>query len=115
MGRTGRWIEVAIAQNGTASSEADLGGAFRDVQVYSPAIDNATLTVKSSRNTGETAVQAHTMDRDATGDFANTTTAKTAAAMNIFRDIFAQYVTLVLGAAQSTADRTFYIRGIDPL
>ena len=113
--RLGSWKTVTIAKDGTASSETDLGGVFRNVQVYSPALDSATLTVKASRLTTETAVQAHTFSHAATGDYANTSAAKTAAAMNVFKDICARYVTLVLSAAQTTAARTFYIRGIDPL
>ncbi len=113
--KTGPWISVTIAQNGDSSDEIDLGTDFRDVQVYSPELDSATLTVKPSRKSGDTAVQAHMLSGAATGDYANTTTAKTAAAMNIFLLIGARYVTLVLSAAQTTADRTFYIRGINPL
>jgi len=109
----GAWKTVTIAKDGTSSSETDLGGEFRDVQVYSPALDSATLTVKPSRATGGTAVQAYTFDADETGDFANTTTAKTTAAMNVFKDICARFVTLVLSAAQTTAERTFYVRGIN--
>lgn len=113
--RIGSWKTVTIAKDGTSSSETDLGDEFKDVQVYSPAIDSATLTVKPSRVTGDTAVQAYTFDADATGDFANTSTAKTTAAVQLFKDICARYVTLVLSAAQSTAARTFYIRGVNPL
>lgn len=113
--RLGSWKTVTIDKDGTASSETDLGENFRNVQVYSPAIDSATLTVKVSRETGDTAVQAYTFDADATGDFVNTTTAKATAAMNVFKDICARYITLVLSAAQTTAARTFYVRGIDPL
>jgi len=109
----GEWVTVTVAQTGTTSSEANLGKEFRAVQVYNPALDSATITIKPSRNTGDTAVQAYTMDQDATGDFVNTTTARTGAGMNIFRDIYAQYVTIVCGAAQNTALRTFYIRGIN--
>jgi len=105
--RLGSWKTVTVAKSGTSSSETD--------QVYSPALDSATLTVKVSRETGDTAVQAYTFDADTTGDFVNTTTAKTTAAMNVFKDICARYVTLVLSASQTTAARTFYIRGIDPL
>lgn len=115
--RLGSWKTVTIAKdaNPAVSSETDLGGVFRNVQVYSPAIDNATLTVKVSRNTGDTAVQADTFDADATGSFAKTTTTKTTAAMDVFKDICATFITLLLSATQTTATRTFYVRGIDPL
>jgi len=112
---TGPWITVTIAKSGTTSSEADLLSQYRDVQVYSPALDSASITVKPSRNSGDTAVQAYTFDADATGDFANTTTARTTAGMNVFRDICARFVTIVLGASQTSAARTFYIRGINPI
>lgn len=115
MPRIGPWKTVTVAQNGTTSSETDLGTDFHDVQVYSPALDSATITIKPSRESGDTAVQAYTFDADATGDFVNTTTARTTAGMNLFRDICARFVSIVLGAAQTSALRTFYIRGIDPL
>ena len=113
--RIGSWKTVAIAKDGTESSETDLGGVFRNVQVYSPAIDSATLTVKISRLTTETAVQVYAWDADATGNFVHTTTARATAGMEVFKDICARYITLVLSVAQSTAARTFYVRGIDPL
>jgi len=115
MPRIGSWITVTVAKDGTTSSEVDLERDFQDIQVYNPALNNATITVKPSRKTGDTAVQAYTFDADATGDFANTTTARTTAGMNLFRDICARFIILVLGAAQSTAARTFYVRGVNPL
>ena len=113
--RLGSWKTVTVAKDGTSSSETDLGENFRNVQVYTPAIDSATLTVKVSRNTGDTAVQVYAWDADATGNFVHTTTARATAGMEVFKDICARYVTLVLSAAQTTAARTFYVRGIDPL
>jgi len=115
--RTGTWITVTIAKDDdpAVSSEADLLAQYRSVQVYSPAIDNATLTVKASRLTADTAVQAYIFKLATTGDVANTSTTKTTAAMNVFKDICARYVTLLLSNAQTTAARTFYVRGIDPL
>lgn len=113
--RIGSWKTVTVAHNGTTSSETDLGSVFRNVQVYTPAIDSATLTVKVSRLTTDTAVQTYAWDADATGNFVHTTTAKATAGMEVFKDICARYVTLVLGAAQTTAARTFYIRGVDPI
>ena len=115
--RLGSWKTVTITKddNPAVSIETDLGGTFRNVQVYSPAIDSAALTVKPGRITADTEVQAHLFKLATTGDAANTTTAKTAAAMNVFMDICARYVTLLLDATQTTATRTFYIRGIDPL
>lgn len=113
--RLGSWKTVTILIAGTTSSETDLGENFRNVQVYNPALDSATITIKSSRLTGETAVQGYTFDTDASGDYVNNTTARATAGMNVFKDICARFVTIVLGAAQTSAARTFYIRGIDVL
>jgi hypothetical protein len=115
MPRAGNWKTVTIAQNGTTSSEVDLEREFEAVQVYNPALDSATITVKPSRNSGDTAVQAYTFNDGATGDFVNTTTARATAGMNLFKNICARFVAIVLGASQTTAARTFYVRGIDPL
>lgn len=115
MPRTGSWKTVTIASSDTTSSEVDLGEEFEKVQVYNPALDIASITVKPSRKTGDTAVQAYTFGANATGDFVNTTTARATAGINIFRNICARFVTIVLGAAQTGGARTFYIRGIDPL
>jgi hypothetical protein len=108
----GTWQEVTIALNGSTSSEINLGAEFRHVQCYNPALDSATITIKPGRNRGDTAVQAYTFDADATGDYVNTTTARATAGMNVFKDICAKYVTVVLGANQTSLARTLWIRGI---
>lgn len=108
----GDWQTVTIAQSGTESAEVDLGGEFQDVQVYNPAIDSATITVKPVRTKSGTEVQAYTFDADASGDFVNTTTARATAGMNVFKDICAQYVKVVVSDSQTGGARTFYARGI---
>jgi len=113
--KTGAWVTVTIADNGTSSGELNLGAEFRDVQLYSSALDSSTLTVEPSRISGDTAVQAYTFDADATGDYVNTTTARTTAGMNVFRDICAQFITVLCGASQTGGPRTMYIRGVEPI
>jgi len=113
--KASRWFTVTIAASGTTSSETDLGSEFEDIQVYNPALDIATITVKPSRVSGDTAVQAYTFNDGATGDFVNTITARATAGMNLFKNICARFVTLILGAAQTGGARTFYVRGINPL
>ncbi len=113
MERFGPWKTVTIAQSGTTSSETDLGAEYAHVQAYTPALDNATITIRPARLAGASAVQAYTFDGDATGDYVNTTTARTTAGMNIFKDIYARYVKIVTGAAQNSAARIFYIRGVE--
>ena len=109
--RYGPWQTVTIADNGTASSEVNLGAEFRDVQLYNPTMDNTTITIKPGRVASDTAVQAYTFGTNATGDFVNTTTTRTTAGMNVFKDICARYVTVVV-ASQAGGPRTLYARGI---
>lgn len=109
----GDWQTVTVDSSGTTSAEANLGGEFRDVQVYNPALDNATITVQPTRESEGDVVQAYTFDADLTGDFANTTTARATAGMSVFKNICAQHVKVHLGAPQNGGARTFYIRGID--
>ena len=115
--RIGAWKTITITKDASpaVSAETDLGGVFRNVQVYTPAINSAALTVKVSRETGDTAVQTYMWDTDATGNYVHTTTARTTAGMEVFKDICARFVTIVAGASQTSALRTFYVRGIDPL
>ena len=115
--RLGSWKTVTITKDAdpAVSTETDLGGVFRNVQVYTPAIDSAALTVEVSRLTADTAVQTYAWDTDGTGNYVHTTTAKATAGMEVFKDICARYVTLLLDAVQTTATVTFYVRGIDPL
>lgn len=115
--RTGSWKTVTIAKdaNPAVSAETDLGAEFRSVQVYNPALNDAAITIKPSRLTADTAVQGYTLNGAATGDFVNTTTARTTAGMNVFKDICARFVTILLDAVQTTAARTLYVRGVDPI
>jgi len=111
----GPWVEVTVAKDGTESSEADLRGTFEHVQVYFPVTDSTTISIKSSRVTGEDAVTPYDLKPAATGDHELVTTARATAGVVVFPNVYAQYVTIVLSAAQSTAARTFYIRGIHPI
>lgn len=109
----GNWVPISVADEGTITAEIDLGAEFYSVQVYNPAIDSATMTVKPSRLSGEAAVQAYLI---ADGqDKVNTTTARTGAGMNIFDSICARYVTIVFGAAQNGGPYTLYVRGLFPI
>lgn len=115
--RIGPWKTITITKdaNPAVSAETDLGSVFRNVQVYTPAIDSAALTVKVSRETGDTAVQTYMWDTDATGNYVHTTTARATAGMEVFKDICARFITLLLDATQTTATVTFYVRGVDPI
>jgi hypothetical protein len=109
----GDWQTVTVDRDGTTSDEVDLGGEYRDVQLYNPELDSSTLTIQPTRLTGGTVVQAYSFNADATGDFDKTTTARTTAGMNVFVGVCARYVKVVCGAAQTAAERTFYARGIE--
>ena len=108
----GDWQTVTVASSGTTSDEVNLGGEFRDVQVYNPALDNASITVQPVRITEGVGVQAYSFGAEATGDFVKTTAARQTAGMSVFKDICAQHVKVHLGAPQTGGARTFYMRGI---
>jgi len=109
----GTWQSVEIAISNTDSAEFDLGATFSHVQVYNPALDNATITVKPVRVTGGTEVQAYSFDAEATGDFVKTTTARATAGMSVFRDLHIQFGKIICGASQTSSARTFNVRGVN--
>jgi len=113
MSKYGDWISVTIASGGTSSDQINLGGDYYAVQVYNPAIDSATITVKPTYETGGTVVQAYNISGGS--DAVNTTTARATAGMNLFNEICAQYIKIVVGAAQTSGAVTFKVRGIFPL
>ncbi|MBA7486817.1 hypothetical protein ES707_22378 [subsurface metagenome] len=111
----GPWQIVTVAKDGDTSDEANLQGEFKDVQVYNPELDEATITIQPARDSGGDVVPAYTFDVNTTGDFTNTTAPRATAGMNVFKNIYAQYVKVVLSIAQAGGARTFNVRGIDLL
>jgi hypothetical protein len=94
------------------SKLVDLGGDFNKVLVTIPTITESVvgIAVQETNNPAEVPVIVNILDRDATGHFAQATTAGTAG-MNIVFDIGgAQFIRIKCGSNQA-ADRTFRVRG----
>lgn len=108
----GRWKTVTVAQNGTTSSAVDLEGAFRDLMVLIPALDSATVNISVSKD-NSTFYPLNALDDDATGSFLHAHSASTTAMAVFFKIGGCQFIKVVCGASQSSADRTFYVRGVD--
>lgn len=107
----GAWKTATVAKDGTESGEVDLGRDFEKVLVIIPTIDSATVTVEIVKDEGGTAYDMNQLDADATGSFASATTAGTGGIACIF-PCGAQFIKILCGAAQTTAARTFYVRGL---
>lgn len=108
----GRWRTVTVAQNGTTSDAVDLLGAYKKLLVLIPALDSATVNVSVS-NDNSTFFPLNALDDDATGSFLHAHSASTTA-MAVFYEIGGcQFIKIICGASQTSADRTFYVRGVD--
>lgn len=107
----GAWNTATVAKNGTTSGAVDLGADYKDVLVIIPALDSATVTVHIS-NDNSTFYPMYILDDDATGSFAHATSAITTAVQSVIFHIGAvRWVKVVCSASQTTAARTFYVRG----
>ena len=107
------WKSAVIASGGTLSAEVDLGKDYKRVLVIAPTIDSATINVKVATASGGTYYSMYILDADATGSFLHATTAGTGAIAVTFDIGGAQYVKILVGAAQSSGAVTFLVRGID--
>jgi hypothetical protein len=124
----GSWVTATIDIDATATGEfsgfdadqysgyVDLGRAYDKVQVIIPTITSATISVYGIYDDG-TAIKTnvplpiYSLDRDATGSFAQATTAATTSCIVTF-DIYGfQYIRIKSGENQA-ADRVFYCKGI---
>jgi len=112
--RMGQWIsfEIDISADTKISDECNLGGCFDYMLLEIPTIDTATLTVQAVRAVAGTARNLHITDPADGGDNKLISASGTGAIMWCVPIHGAQYIKLVANAAQ-TADRVFYVRGVD--
>ncbi len=98
----GQWKKVTIAKSGTVSAPVDLEVPYAYLQVEIPTIDSAALELQVGRG-GQT---YQDLGQDAL------TTASTGA----FNDTWVlggwQHIKIKASAAQSTAERVFWVRGV---
>ena len=113
--RIGIWksFEIDISDSTTISDECNLGAPFEYMLLEVPAINASTLTVQAVRAAAGTARPLHITDPIDGGDNVLVSEASGTGAFMWEVPIHgAQYIKLVAGTAQ-TADRVFYVRGVD--
>lgn len=104
---------VDISVSTTESEEVDLGKEYKKLLVLVPTITSSTVSVEVAKSSGGTYFPLYRLDDDATGDFADATTAATTTKAVIFNIGGAQFIKILCGSAQTTTDKTFYVKGID--
>lgn len=114
MGRVTKWIsfEIDISDSTTISDEVDLEGSFMYAVFDIPTIDSQTLTVYGAQATGGTFKAIQIIDPTVGDNNALATAAGTGGFFLAVPIYGFRYLKLVSGGAQ-TADRTFYVRGVD--
>lgn len=107
------WKSCVIAKDGQTSAECDLGRPYRIIIIEVPTIDTATLVVQTARVSGGTFRDLYVTDPADGGN--NKVIAASGEGGFIWSiNVGAiQYIKLYASAAQSTAARTFYIKGAD--
>lgn len=113
--RIGNWIsfEIDISDSTTVSDECDLGAPYEYMLLEVPTITGSTLTVQILRASGGTARSLHITDPADGGDnVVISATSGTGAFMWRVPIGGARYIKILAGTAQ-TADRTFYVRGVN--
>lgn len=104
---------AVMAKNGQETSEIDLGGIYEKILVIIPTIDAAAVSVKISNETGGTFYPVHDwLDADGDGTVLQATASGTGGIAAVFKIGGAEFVKVYAGAAQTTAARTFLVRGI---
>ncbi len=110
MATIGEWVSAVVAKDGTTSAEADLGAVWPEAVIYVPTIDNATVAVNISMTTGGTFAGLRLTNVDGTDE---PILAGASTGGFFWRvPLGAEFVKIVCGAGQTSAARTFYIRGI---
>ena len=107
------WIsfEIDISDSTTISDECDLGASYEYMLLEVPTITEGTLSVQVLRATGGTARNLYSTDAD--GSNAQVIADSGTGAFMWYVPIGgARYIKVTAGAAQS-ADRTFYVRGVN--
>lgn len=96
------WLKAVIDKGGTVSHPVDLGGNYAFLNIVIPTIDSANISL--------TVAKTHADDyQDLDGA---TYAAGTGSKSNTFKLGGWRHIKVKASAAQSTAERTFYVRGV---
>lgn len=112
--RIGKWksFEIDISASTTISDECDLDAPYEYMLLEVPTIDKAKLSVQALRESGGDVRNLHlTNPADGTDNLIESDS-QTGAFIWCVPIRGAQYIKVTTDAVQ-TADRTFYVRGVD--
>lgn len=90
----------------------DLGGMFSKIQVFLPALTSGVVSpfIQWSKELDEVPLQDQTLDKNATGHFANASTTTEGSIVMTF-DVGAMQYGRIKVAGNQAADRNIYVRG----
>lgn len=112
-----KWLSATIDKAGQTSNAVDLGTGYKELLVLIPTIDSATTTVHLAKEEGGTYyplyetfnLNAADTIQDAPLITADATTAHSV----VFKIGGARFVKIYVSATQDTAERVFYVKGIN--
>jgi len=109
------WETAVIAKDdaGKLSAAVDLGRPYRSLAVIVPTIDSASVTVHVTDVIGGTYQALYYISTNDGDDDAAITTAGVGGITVVFPFFGFQYFKIAVGATQTTAARTFKVRGFD--
>lgn len=112
----GGWqtVLIDISVSTQLSLECDLGHDFTHILVLVPTITSAGLSVRVSNGRGGTYFPVYDfLDISADTDVLQATLAETTSKAIIFKIGSARFIKIYADAAQTSTDKTFYIKGFD--
>ena len=101
----GDWTTGLVAKSGTKSAQINLGSECNFIDIEIPTLDSCTIYISKISPDG-----SNTEYRCGDGVVTHTTTGNYATGFNL--GTFCRYIYINLSAAQTTAARTFYVRGV---
>ena len=107
---TGAWQDAVVAITETTSGEVNLGRVCESLSMYVPTLDSATVAVHASTAAGGTFATVSVTKED--GTRAAVLAGASTGGYFWTVPLGAQYIKVVCGAAQTSAARTFKVRGI---
>lgn len=111
--RASDWKTCTIAQSGQLSTVCDLGRPYEYAVIQVPTLDTSTLVVRASREVDGTGIGLYITHDQTAVPVALNVTSGTGNFMWIIPLMGIQYLWFYAASAQSTAARTFYVRGFN--
>jgi len=113
-----KWLTATIAKGGTTTNAIDLGESYKQLLVLMPAVDSAYVTVHIAKEVNGTYFPLWQIAFDDSGDVfmdkpVVTATFTTATHALIFNIGGIRFFKIVASASQTTAERIFYVKGIN--